>query len=477
MPKPVGACALTPCEHIVSGLTNGAAYYVRVFAYNSYGFSIDGAITTPPAETPCTQAMPPAVVNVRPSDNATSLAVSFAPSAQDGGCPITLYKLEWDAAGGLGFREGASRSASLLYSEHEVQVVTVVSTANDLGGTYRLALAGHATGPIAATASASAVQAALEEVPSVGGVVVTREQAVGTSSNLLYGFDYAITFTGQAGSPAADQWVGDVPALTVSTDDRQYPAQFGALASAGNMLTGTSPTVAVATAVDGYRGFEQQLVEVGVATGKLRGTFRLTYGSESTVPLPWNASSLAVEAALLALDLEGTASLRVARKIHNGNGGASPESGMQWRLVFRSAAGNVPLVGVDAKGLRSTVLSGSVTSSATVLQTGYQPSMDSSLRRELVLSGDALAAAASDPEGLIRATIAPLESGEAYHVRVSAFNGIGNSYGNARHGTRGSEASPPPPEPEPYPNPTPTPTPTLTLTQTRSAPCHGLWTH
>ena len=32
-------CALTPCEYIISGLTNGVPYYVRVFAYNAYGFS------------------------------------------------------------------------------------------------------------------------------------------------------------------------------------------------------------------------------------------------------------------------------------------------------------------------------------------------------------------------------------------------------------------------------------------------------
>ena len=140
------------------------------------------------------------------------------------------------------------------------------------------------------------------------------------------------------------------------------------------------------------------------------------------------------EAALLALNPAGTASLRVARKIHNTDA-ANPESGMQWRLVFRSAAGNVPLVGVDSKGLRSTVLAASITADSSVLQTGYQPAMDSSLRRELVLTGDELTAANSDPEGLVRATIPHLESGEAYHVRVSAFNGIGNTYGSARYST------------------------------------------
>lgn len=103
--EPVGACALTPCEYIVSGLTNGESYFVRVFAYNSHGFSLDGALTSPPEETPCTQATPPAVVSVRPF-NASSLAVEFLPSQQDGGCPISMYKLEWDAAGGLGYRSG-----------------------------------------------------------------------------------------------------------------------------------------------------------------------------------------------------------------------------------------------------------------------------------------------------------------------------------------------------------------------------------
>ena len=142
-------------------------------------------------------------------------------------------------------------------------------------------------------------------------------------------------------------------ALTVSTDTTQYPAQFSNSASA-NTLTGTTPTVEVATAVDGYRGFEQQLVQVSASAGRLLGTFRLTYGAQSTVPLPWNASSLAVEAALLALNPAGTASLRVARKIHNTDA-ANPESGMQWRLVFRSAAGNVPLVEIGGASCRERV--------------------------------------------------------------------------------------------------------------------------
>jgi hypothetical protein len=426
----VGACLLTPCEYIVSGLTNGVSYYVRVFAYNSHGFSVDGAPTTPPLETPCTQAAPPTMLSVTPA-NATSLQVGFLPSADDGGCAISMYKLEWDAAGGLGYVSGGVSGASLLYSNHEVQVVTVRASKNDLGGTYRLAFQGHSSSEISASASASEMEAALQLIPTVGGVTVTRSQMVAAGK---YGLAYSVTFTGQAGSVASDQWIGDVATLTASTDASQYPSQFLASAS-GNKLKGTDALVSVDTAVDGYRGFEEQLVQVHTSAGSLKGTYRLKYGAESTVPLPWNASSVAVEAALLALNPVGTQSLYVARTIANGLSSGGPDSGMEWRIVFTSAAGNVPLVGIDSRGLRSTDYSSSVVATTSVVNVGYTPTMDSSVRRELVLSGADLTAADADPEGLIRATVPYLESGEAYHVRVSAFNGIGNSYGKARYST------------------------------------------
>lgn len=77
-------------------------------------------------------------VDVLPA-SATSLLVAFEPSTDDGGKPITHYKVEWDAIGLEGYRNGGSPSNSLLYSGVDVQVVEVSATKNDIGGYFTLA--------------------------------------------------------------------------------------------------------------------------------------------------------------------------------------------------------------------------------------------------------------------------------------------------------------------------------------------------
>lgn len=99
---------------------------------------MSGALSSPFNEAPCTQASPPAAVDVLPAST-TSLLVAFEPSADDGGKPITNYKVEWDAIGLEGYRNGGSPSDSLLYSQVDVQVVEVSATKNDVGGHFTLA--------------------------------------------------------------------------------------------------------------------------------------------------------------------------------------------------------------------------------------------------------------------------------------------------------------------------------------------------
>lgn len=115
------ACGLSPCEYLIGGLTKGQRYFVRVFAYNKYGFSDAATPSAPASETPCTYAHPPSLVTVLPvspsspspamptgdSPGASALIVAFAPSPEDGGCPVTRYKIEWDPAGALGFAAGS----------------------------------------------------------------------------------------------------------------------------------------------------------------------------------------------------------------------------------------------------------------------------------------------------------------------------------------------------------------------------------
>lgn len=99
---------------------------------------MSGALSSPFNEVPCTQAAPPAAIDVLPA-SATSLLVAFPPSEDDGGKPITNYKVEWDAIGLEGYRNGGSPLDSLLYSDVDVQAVEVSASKNDVGGSFFLA--------------------------------------------------------------------------------------------------------------------------------------------------------------------------------------------------------------------------------------------------------------------------------------------------------------------------------------------------
>jgi hypothetical protein len=156
-------------------------------------------------------------------------------------------------------------------------------------------------------------------------------------------------------------------------------------------------------------------------------------------------------------------------------------------VVFQGAqaSGTLPLVDVDGGGLRSTNYSATLFANASTLVVSDTPTLDSRLKGTAVLgvpsAGGAAVSAAVDPahgdvfagynaaadarastQGELRgalggdrgggavtdvarwdpagggayvATLRGLVSGEAYHVRVSAFNGFGHAYGAATYAT------------------------------------------
>jgi hypothetical protein len=526
--QPVGACGLTPCEYIISGLAKGTRYHVRVFAYNKFGFSVEASPTSPPSEVPCTFALPPSAVSVSPVGVlGDALEVRFAPSEDDGGCPVTKYKVEWDPAGALGFQQGATPSRSLLYGKNEVQVVTVASFGkNDLGGSFRLALDDvFCSDPIATGASAAVVEAELNNLATAGGVKVSRNELKLAGR---YGFAYTVTFVGAQGG--GKRWVGDVAALKVSTNSSDFPSEFkspgttpGAAATAeGGTLTGSGPpSVTATTAVDGARGFEQQQVQLWASSGGLRGTFRVGFnpqtlaheqneGGALSAPLPWNASAAAVADALASVG--AGPNVRVAREldlhamtevshassrlvVSQGLGGwDGADSGIRYVVVFEGStlAGSLPLITVDGSGLRSTNYSAAVKHNVSTLVVGETPTLDSALKGQAVLAVDGGsvglngafvdlgddgmpssgyfqardplfvaegAAKNQEPSGVYGdgsgggggapvegatwdaasgsyvKTISGLVSGEAYHVRVSAYNGFGKAYGGVAYAT------------------------------------------
>jgi hypothetical protein len=94
--------ATTPHTHVISGLSPGVQYYVRVSAANSIGFGPVRVSTplhiTPPKQPPSPPTSPFSVagVPILRQVSPTMLRVSYGHPAFDGGDPVVKYRIEWD---------------------------------------------------------------------------------------------------------------------------------------------------------------------------------------------------------------------------------------------------------------------------------------------------------------------------------------------------------------------------------------------
>ena len=87
-----GDCSPDPCFLVIPNLEKGRPHRVLVHSYNAMGYSASGAVTSPESETPCTMPDPPSTVHVR-AHNDSTLSVQFSTPQDDGGAPITKYKV------------------------------------------------------------------------------------------------------------------------------------------------------------------------------------------------------------------------------------------------------------------------------------------------------------------------------------------------------------------------------------------------
>ena len=174
VPVSPGDCSPLPCSYTIASLTQGQTYYTRIYSYNKFGFSVRAATTTPSLRSQELQALPPSYVTVVPASD-TSLTVSFDSSPDNGGSPVTKYKLEWDVVHEAAVLASASADTNgILYSLNEVQRIETSATGNNLGGTFMVSFEGHSTSALPFDISANDMKDALEKMPTIGNVEVIR---------------------------------------------------------------------------------------------------------------------------------------------------------------------------------------------------------------------------------------------------------------------------------------------------------------
>ena len=405
-----------PCSHQVAGLDKGQNYFVRVYAYNSHGYSVEPGLPVPEFLSPKTTPDPPRVLSLLPQSD-TEIQVSFPHTDDDGGAPVTKYKVEWNA---MGFVPGMTSMnhdhTALLYSPHNVQTITVSSHEDDLAGVFRIAFDGHATEEISAKATAHDVKLELESLPTVGSTIVTRE-------SLSNGFIWTITFLTNYGDLSK---YGPIELMTVSTDPAELPQMFvtDTLGSSGTSLLGTGARLVVKDEVTSFKGFEQQTLttQCTASGGILSGHFALSLEGARTNNIPFDA--LASE---LKLELETIVSIgsgKVIRRAILDNINA-----FQWTIIFLDRLGNVPLLDVHDH-LTCSDGSGSPLIFATETSQGLLPRIDGPHAGEVELN--ALDYALGET---IVYSVGNLKRGVPYHFRASAWNGAGELYGKSQYST------------------------------------------
>lgn len=147
-------------------------------------------------------------------------------------------------------KTGSDASGSLLA---EIQVVRVSSPSMfnasllaDEG--FTLSFKGHTTAPLSVNASAEEMEDALEELSTVGGVTVAREDVAGA---LLYGFEYVVEFE-PWGTSDLEHYLnyGDMPAIVI-----QSSANMTLHNVTARVYSGGTPSADAAPTQDGASPF------------------------------------------------------------------------------------------------------------------------------------------------------------------------------------------------------------------------------
>ena len=288
----------------------------------------------------------------------------------------------------------------------EEQTLTLSSTSPVVDGTFALSFRGQATSVLRHNATSGELEAALNALSTIGEVSVARSDQTDVSS-----FSWVVTFVGNVGTQPAllQQSANNLMALTSSVvsidvtrtrsatsvassgsfavDYDGHTATFNVGVSAidvQNAFNGFSTlstalgTVSVSRGPTDYNGdFSYSITFPGAnlrgdrpdiildttnlqGTGNhlsrvykaqkgsyLDGTFTLSYGGNSSVPIEHDAKAEDVKSALSALSPE-LSGIEVTRTLQNAGGGFT------WQISYSGVTGDVKLVQADASNLLGT---------------------------------------------------------------------------------------------------------------------------
>ena len=381
-------------EVAVPATAVGLSSFVRVAAKNKFGW---GEFLSGNPRSAAASPQPPS----EPKDvyaegvSNSEVHVTWNPPINDGGRSITHYKVEYDDSptftGGLngGPLGSVSVSSTSLESISDVQSVTVkivTSPTGYLSGTFSLSFAGQTTRQLPHNATPSDVKEALEKLCNVEEVVVQRvlhcsPDDLMTGCMAPEGYTWLVTFVST--SVVGDQHIRHMSKFQTATSHKLSVngSNLFECTDADRASCFMSPNT-VATV-----GTAQERQMITTASSP----FSVTIQGETSEVIGIGDSLASVEAKLNAFSRNGIGRVAVSCPSCAGD---TVGSGQSLILDFLSYRGDMPLLSVSDP-------------SATVTEV--------TKGRGQVVVG----------RGHYRTLISGLSSVKDYHIRVFAYNGIG----------------------------------------------------
>lgn len=199
----------------------------------------------------------------------------------------------------------------------------IASGTSPLGGTFRLSLGNEVSTPIPFDADSQIMEESLESLGSLADASALSVDVVRTGPDSTGGYVWTVSFMSS---------VGDIPALEADTE----------------ALKGAS-SIIICSDGDLRQGCEDRMTRAGNA---VRGSFTLTYRTQTTMSLPYDATAQSVQRALEALPaLKPKDPLLPSLLVTRSK--ASNVDGYVWSVTFvgSSILGNVPQLVASREGL------------------------------------------------------------------------------------------------------------------------------
>ena len=402
-----------PCSYVIRNLNNGALYYVRVLAYNSFGFSWKGSHSSYLSLAPKTTSDPPDWLRVSPSGD-QSVKVSFPKAKNNGGANVTKYKVQWKSM----FNDNdIDDLEDRLFFTHGIQSIRLEAFSHDVSGGFYISFEGISSKKIVPiNASLNQFKRALEEIPTIGSVAVSK-------SETHYGWKWLVTFLSNSGNN--NGLYGSMTSLLVSIDPNPVSSNFkhDVHAFVGSTLLGADARLFVKTEVQPFRGYEQQSFSSYCknSNASLHGTFNLIIGNRMSEAISFQSSPDQVKSSLQKLNI---GSVMVKRAFGNG-----ALNSYTWTIIFLERLGDISLMQAHSDLICSDNRPGLIRT--LKVNTGRTPYVDE--------SGDSMdIIVENENQSEFEVMVGPLNPLSSYYFNIRAWNGVNEKYGSAQYSSPAS---------------------------------------